>query len=81
MFEVHELLYRNQSPENLGYMAAATAPHSGHLRTDSSCIQLAIRGFSCVPRSVTWNASSRMITGVACVDSLQYHRNRSNQLW
>ena len=55
------------------HFASATAPHAPHRRTAASCIQFWMSGLSCVPRSVQWNASSRMIVGSACAPgALQY---------
>ncbi len=45
---------------------------------DSLLIQFWITGLSCVPRSVQWNASSRMIVGFSCLPDLQYQRRRSD---
>ena len=53
------------------------ATSSAHLRMDSFAIQFWMTGFSCVPRSVQWNASSRMIVGAECAPDLQYQRRRS----
>ena len=58
------------------HFASATVPHSGHLRIDSLLIQFWMTGLSCVPKSVQWNASSRMIVGFSCFPDLQYHRKR-----
>lgn len=59
------------------YLGSATTPQPGHfLRSAFSC-QFRMSGLSCVPRSVTWNTSSRIIDGLSCFPERQYHRNRS----
>jgi hypothetical protein len=59
------------------YLAAAIIPQAGQRRLSSSVIQRSISGLSCVPRSVTWKASSRMMVGTSCTGARQYHRKRS----
>lgn len=65
------------------HFGSAVLPQPRHFRNDSFDIQLLISGLSCVPKSVTWNASSRIMyppwgfSVVICDESRQYHLNLS----
>ena len=60
------------------YFAAAIVPQAGQRRLSSSVIQRSMSGLRSLPRSVTWNDSSRITVGVSCCPGVwQYQRKRS----
>lgn len=59
------------------HLASAVIPHSLHFLRSSFSIQFRMSGLSWLPRSVTWNASSRMMVGFEWASERQYQRRRS----
>lgn len=75
-FSFHRLTHVSSS-----HFAAAIVPQAGQRRLSSSVIQRSMSGLRSLPRSVTWNDSSRMTEGDSCrPGAWQYQRKRSCRL-